>query len=285
MRSSSQSFGETWLKLIISSNISPLAFSNNSSRSSSRNLGKLFFHSVSRLKRVALKESACCSTVSRTIFQKHSDTARLRLRVVTCPVIIMPFLKRREVWKNCSSYSLMAWMESSFFPRPVTTAKYPNAFIGNSCPASIFFILSGLVRFSSARSTLVRTSIVRFPWGSIWATKSVTLLLSASTDPSWMHRIIAFGLDMCACDICLIDSLVSLAISEVTVLMIPGRSTSTIRCRPGPFTDIEITSVLTVWPPRTLFFIRISTSLRSSARSDSFVKSNSLELSRNCAMW
>jgi hypothetical protein len=42
-------------------------------------------------------------------------------------------------------------------------------------------------------------------------------------------------------------------------LMIPGRSTSTMRCRPGPFTDIEITSVLTVWPPRILFFIRIST--------------------------
>ena len=30
---------------------------------------------------------------------------------------------------------------------------------------------------------------------------------------------------------------------------------------------------------------RVPTSLRSSARSDSFVKSNSLELSRNCAMW
>ena len=50
--------------------------------SSSRNLGKLFFHSVSRLNLVALKASACCSIVSRTIFQKHSDTAKLRFLVV-----------------------------------------------------------------------------------------------------------------------------------------------------------------------------------------------------------
>ena len=46
-------------------------------------LGKLFFHSVSKLKRVALKASACCSTVSRTIFQKHSETAKLKFLVVT----------------------------------------------------------------------------------------------------------------------------------------------------------------------------------------------------------
>ena len=32
---------------------------------------------------------------------------------------------------------------------------------------------SGFAKFSSAKSTFVRTNIVRFPWGSIWATKSL----------------------------------------------------------------------------------------------------------------
>ena len=44
--------------------------------------------------------------------------------------------------------------------------------------------LLGLATFFSARSTLVKTKIVLFPWGSIWLTKSVTMLRSASTDPS-----------------------------------------------------------------------------------------------------
>ena len=39
----------------------------------------------------------------------------------------------------------------------------------------------------------------------------------------------------------------------------PGKSTRTILCKPGPFTVIEITSVLTVLPCLTLFNIRSST--------------------------
>lgn len=44
--------------------------------------------------------------------------------------------------------------------------------------------LFGSVRFSSAMSTFVRTKIVLLPFGSHCATRSVTLLLSASTEPS-----------------------------------------------------------------------------------------------------
>ena len=51
-------------------------------RSSSRRRGNVFFHSVSRLKRVARKASACCSTDSRTMRQNRSDTAMLRFCVV-----------------------------------------------------------------------------------------------------------------------------------------------------------------------------------------------------------
>lgn len=57
-------------------------------------LGKLFFHSVSKLNLVALNASACCSTVSRTIFQKHSATAKLKFFVVTWPDIAKPFLNK-----------------------------------------------------------------------------------------------------------------------------------------------------------------------------------------------
>ena len=42
-------------------------------------------------------------------------------------------------------------------------------------------------------------------------------------------------------------------------LMIPGKSTSTMRCKPGPFTVIDMTSVLTVLPFLTLFNILSST--------------------------
>lgn len=52
-------------------------------------------------------------------------------------------------------------------------------------------------------------------------------------------------------------SLLIWVLTEIT----PGRSTKTIRCIPGPFTDMEITSVDTVRPPRTLLRMRISTSL------------------------
>lgn len=44
--------------------------------------------------------------------------------------------------------------------------------------------LSGLYKLLSARSTLVNTKMVLLPWGSIWLTSSVTLLRSASRDPS-----------------------------------------------------------------------------------------------------
>lgn len=62
----------------------------------SKNLGKLFFHSVSKLYLVALKESACCSTVSRTIFQKQSATAMLKLRVVSWEEIPIDSLKYKN---------------------------------------------------------------------------------------------------------------------------------------------------------------------------------------------
>lgn len=75
------------------------------------------------------------------------------------------------------------------------------------------------------------------------------------------------------------------SVRYIRTLIIPGKSTRTIRWRPGPFTVIDMTSGLTVLPSFTLFFIRSSTSRRSSASSDSFVRSNSRELSLNCAMW
>ena len=46
----------------------------------------------------------------------------------------------------------------------------------------------GLMRSRSARSTLVRTKMVRLPWGSILLTMSVTLLRSASSEPSVGQR-------------------------------------------------------------------------------------------------
>lgn len=52
------------------------------------------------------------------------------------------------------------------------------------CEKELQLTLFGLATFFSARSTLVNTNIVLFPWGSIWLTKSVTILRSASTDPS-----------------------------------------------------------------------------------------------------
>uniref|UniRef100_A0A6B0UIC0 Putative secreted protein n=1 Tax=Ixodes ricinus TaxID=34613 RepID=A0A6B0UIC0_IXORI len=100
-----------------------------------------------------------------------------------------------------------------------------------------------------------------------------------------MQRMMAFGLFMYALVISRMASLVPSAISVVAVLMMPGRSTRTILCSPGPLTVIEMTSLLTVLPPRTLFFIRSSTSRRKSESSVSLVRSNSLELSLNLAMW
>ncbi len=61
-------------------------------RSCSRIFGKLFFHSVSKLNLVALNVSACCSTLSFTIFQKQSLTAKLKFRVVVCVALNTPSL-------------------------------------------------------------------------------------------------------------------------------------------------------------------------------------------------
>ena len=49
------------------------------------------------------------------------------------------------------------------------------------------FTRSGLARFSSARSTLVKTKMVRLPPGSIWATKSVWNQRNESMQWQWMH--------------------------------------------------------------------------------------------------
>lgn len=148
-------------------------------------------------------------------------------------------------------------------------------------------------------STFVRTRIVRSPFGFILLTKSVTLLRSASTEPSkfknqpsifnqqipCMHKMMLFGFSMCALHILMMSSLVSRAISAVTVEITPGKSTKTIRGKFGPFTVREITSLETVLPSATEFLIRSSISLRSCSKSASLVKSNSRLLSRNCAMW
>ena len=50
--------------------------------------------------------------------------------------------------------------------------------------SGVILTLSGLYKLLSARSTLVRTKIVRCPDGSISVTRFVTLLLSASKEPS-----------------------------------------------------------------------------------------------------
>lgn len=109
----------------------------------------------------------------------------------------------------------------------------------------IILTLLGLARFFSAKSTLVSTKIVLFPCGSIWLTKSVTMLRSASTLPSggrnenfrnlanklvesdhrewkifcspWMHRMMALGFCMYALLMLKMVSFVSDAMPAVTV--------------------------------------------------------------------
>jgi len=46
------------------------------------------------LNRFALNVSACCSTLSFTIFQKQSLTAKLKFRVVVCVALNTPSLQR-----------------------------------------------------------------------------------------------------------------------------------------------------------------------------------------------
>ena len=75
------------------------------------NLGKLFFHSVSKLNLVALKASACCSTVSRTIFQKHSETAKLRFLVVIVAELTTPPLATKNPVRNIDSTAVHFFVE------------------------------------------------------------------------------------------------------------------------------------------------------------------------------
>jgi hypothetical protein len=70
-----------------------MKFKTKLTRSCSRILGKLFFHSVSKLNFVALNVSDCCSTLSFTIFQKQSLTAKLKFRVVVCVALNTPLLE------------------------------------------------------------------------------------------------------------------------------------------------------------------------------------------------
>ena len=58
-------------------------------------------------------------------------------------------------------------------------------------------------------------------------------------------------------------------------VFIPGKSTRTIRCNPGPLTAMEITLLEMVVPPATEARMRISISRRNAASSLSLVKSNS----------
>ena len=53
-------------------------------------------YSASRVQFAPLNASACCSTVSRTIFQKMSDTAMLRFPVVIWVGLSTPSLKAKE---------------------------------------------------------------------------------------------------------------------------------------------------------------------------------------------
>lgn len=122
---------------------------SQSTRSCSRIFVKLFFHSVSRLKRVALNVSACCSTLSLTIFQKQSLTAKLKLRVVVWVALKTPSLEerqcskneRREVFssyrnnfdwrKNSSSYFWMDSIESSALPLKETLTESARSCSGS----------------------------------------------------------------------------------------------------------------------------------------------------------
>ena len=71
----------------------------------------------------------------------------------------------------------MYFTRKFFFP-PTSPCHNRNLY------KELVLTLLGLATFFSARSTLVKTNIVLLPWGSIWLTKSVTMLRSASTDPS-----------------------------------------------------------------------------------------------------
>lgn len=59
--------------------------------------------------------------------------------------------------------------------------------------------------------------MVLLPLGSIVEASCVTLERSASTEPSWTHRMIAFGLLMCCSEMAWMFSRVSEAMSVVTV--------------------------------------------------------------------
>lgn len=101
-----------------------LKFTQNDSLKCKRkrltHLGKLFFHSVSKLNLVALNASACCSTVSLTIFQKHSDTAKLKLRVVHWWLFTTPPLKVKH---SIHFYILRHYFKFNFMYIKTTAIK------------------------------------------------------------------------------------------------------------------------------------------------------------------
>lgn len=100
---------------------------------------------------------------------------------------------------NCSQYRLFSVRGHKMPPSSGLNRK--KHFIKSLCSEiSKDLTLFGLARFFSARSTLVRTKMVLLPWGSIWLTRSVTILRSASTEPSerekywqsWLKRTLVF---------------------------------------------------------------------------------------------
>ena len=77
----------------------------------------------------------------------------------------------------------MVWQTGCWYINSGRTTKISYHYkhnVSNKLPPTLL----GLYRFDSARSTLVRTKMVLLPLGSIWLTTSVTLLRSASSDPS-----------------------------------------------------------------------------------------------------
>lgn len=70
---------------------------------------KLLFHFVFWSWCLPLKASACCSTDSLTIFQKQSDTARLKFFVVTWCAFSIDVLWRKIAIGNYSMYTQASW--------------------------------------------------------------------------------------------------------------------------------------------------------------------------------
>ena len=251
--------------LVTASSMTPLAVSKSSFLSMIRCDGNELFHSRLRVSCASWNLISWSSVLSLTRFQKKRLTASLRDPMPACSGGMYPPVDRTDRVKNPVSCFSISPTESSALPLPVTTAWYPIAAMGRRSPARRLWIRSGLIPSRSARSTLVRTTNVLLPSGSASDTISVTLLRSKSTEASCTHRIIAFGLDMYLRQMSNIASRVSRAIPVVTVLITPGRSTSTILRSPGPRTTRETGSPLTVSPSEMFRLILRSISARSAA--------------------